>query len=67
MKPHIKEHNAIISFEDFKKKVIQDYELVVLSRQCSVLWRKEVLNGKGKFGILASDVIVEINNLLNNN
>ena len=51
MKPNIKEHNAIISFEDYKKKVIQDYKLVVLSRQCSILGRREVLNGKGKFGI----------------
>ena len=51
MKPNIEEHNAIISFEDYKKKVIQDYKLVVLSRQCSILGRREVLNGKGKFGI----------------
>ena len=51
MKPNIKEHNAIISFEDYKQKVIQDYKLVVLSRQCSILGRREVLNGKGKFGI----------------
>ena len=51
MKPHIEEHNAVISFEDFKKKVIQDYKLAVLSRQCSILGRREVLNGKGKFGI----------------
>ena len=51
MKPNIKEHNAIVSCEDYKKKVIQDYKLVVLSRQCSILGRREVLNGKGKFGI----------------
>ncbi|MAS29312.1 MAG: transketolase, partial [Flavobacteriaceae bacterium] len=51
MKPNIKELNAIISFENYKKKVIQDYKLVVLSRQCSILGRREVLNGKGKFGI----------------
>ncbi len=51
MKPSIKENNDVLSFADYKKKVIQDYELVILSRQCSILGRREVLNGKGKFGI----------------
>ena len=40
-----------ISFEDYRKKVIKDYELIVLSRQTSLLGRREVLTGKGKFGI----------------
>ncbi len=51
MKNQLKENNTTISFEDYKKRVIQDYSLITLSRQCSILGRREVLNGKGKFGI----------------
>ncbi|MFD0797350.1 thiamine pyrophosphate-dependent enzyme [Maribacter chungangensis] len=40
-----------ISFEDFKAQILQDYEIAILSRACSLLGRKEVLTGKAKFGI----------------
>jgi pyruvate/2-oxoglutarate/acetoin dehydrogenase E1 component/TPP-dependent pyruvate/acetoin dehydrogenase alpha subunit len=40
-----------LSFEDFKSQVINDYKLVIKSRQTSLLGRKEVLTGKAKFGI----------------
>lgn len=40
-----------ISFEDFRIQIMQDYEVAVLSRTCSLLGRKEVLTGKAKFGI----------------
>lgn len=40
-----------ITFEDFKSEVIQDYTLARISRECSLLGRKEVLTGKAKFGI----------------
>lgn len=40
-----------ISFEDFKKQILQDYEIAFTSRACSLLGRKEVLTGKAKFGI----------------
>ncbi|WP_417886610.1 alpha-ketoacid dehydrogenase subunit alpha/beta [Zunongwangia sp.] len=40
-----------ISFEDFKKQVIEDYKIAVTSRECSLLGRREVLTGKAKFGI----------------
>ena len=40
-----------ISFKDFKKRVLEDYRLAVLSRECSLLGRREVFSGKGKFGI----------------
>jgi pyruvate/2-oxoglutarate/acetoin dehydrogenase E1 component/TPP-dependent pyruvate/acetoin dehydrogenase alpha subunit len=36
----------------FKKEVLQDYFIANLSRQASLLGRKEVLTGKAKFGIL---------------
>ncbi len=39
------------SFEDFKNEVLNDYRLCVLSRECSLIGRKEVLTGKAKFGI----------------
>ena len=40
-----------ISFEDFKKEVLNDYKIARISRECSVLGRREVLTGKAKFGI----------------
>ncbi|GAB4251197.1 MAG: alpha-ketoacid dehydrogenase subunit alpha/beta [Vicingaceae bacterium] len=39
------------TFEAFKKTVLDDYYLAFLSRQTSLLGRKEVLTGKAKFGI----------------
>jgi pyruvate/2-oxoglutarate/acetoin dehydrogenase E1 component/TPP-dependent pyruvate/acetoin dehydrogenase alpha subunit len=41
----------IVSFEDFKKEVINDYKIATISRECSLLGRREVLTGKAKFGI----------------
>ncbi len=43
--------NKDIDYEQYKKLVINDYRTVVLSRECSVIGRKEVFLGKGKFGI----------------
>ncbi|WP_031429141.1 thiamine pyrophosphate-dependent enzyme [Flavimarina sp. Hel_I_48] len=40
-----------LSFDDFKETVIQDYKIAVMSRECSLLGRREVLTGKAKFGI----------------
>ena len=40
-----------ISFEKFKKEILNDYEIIVKSREASLLGRKEVLSGKAKFGI----------------
>lgn len=40
-----------LSFEDFKTEVINDYKIAVISRECSLLGRREVLTGKAKFGI----------------
>ncbi len=41
----------VLSFEDFKTEVQNDYKLAVISRECSLLGRREVLTGKAKFGI----------------
>ncbi|WP_299228883.1 thiamine pyrophosphate-dependent enzyme [uncultured Psychroserpens sp.] len=40
-----------LTFEDFKAQVLNDYEIAVTSRECSLLGRREVLTGKAKFGI----------------
>ena len=40
-----------LSFDAFRKTVIDDYKLVCESRQASLMGRKEVLTGKAKFGI----------------
>jgi len=40
-----------LSFEDFKAEVINDYTTAIISRECSLLGRREVLTGKAKFGI----------------
>ena len=42
-------HN--ISFEVFKAEVLNDYKIARISRECSLLGRREVLTGKAKFGI----------------
>ncbi len=43
--------NKEISFETFKKQVLEDYRIIVTSREASLLGRREVLSGKAKFGI----------------
>lgn len=40
-----------LSFEEFRKEVLNDYRLACVSREVSLLARKEVLTGKAKFGI----------------
>lgn len=40
-----------LSFNQFRKEVLQDYQIAVISRECSYLGRREVLTGKAKFGI----------------
>ena len=40
-----------MTFEDFKREVLNDYKIATTSRECSLLGRREVLTGKAKFGI----------------
>ena len=40
-----------ISYDTFKREVLNDYRTIVLSREASLLGRREVLSGKAKFGI----------------
>ncbi|MGO4822266.1 MULTISPECIES: alpha-ketoacid dehydrogenase subunit alpha/beta [unclassified Flavobacterium] len=43
--------NTTLTFEDFKTEVMNDYKTAMISRECSLLGRREVLTGKAKFGI----------------
>ncbi len=48
----IKEYtDTTLTYEDFKTEVLSDYRIAILSRECSLMGRKEVLTGKAKFGI----------------
>jgi pyruvate/2-oxoglutarate/acetoin dehydrogenase E1 component/TPP-dependent pyruvate/acetoin dehydrogenase alpha subunit len=40
-----------LSFDNFRNEVLQDYRTACISREASLLGRKEVLTGKAKFGI----------------
>jgi pyruvate/2-oxoglutarate/acetoin dehydrogenase E1 component/TPP-dependent pyruvate/acetoin dehydrogenase alpha subunit len=40
-----------LSFDHFRKEVVNDYRLAFMSRELSLLGRREVLTGKAKFGI----------------
>ncbi len=51
MKESAEEKVKSISFEDFRKEVLNDYRIANESRQASIIGRKEVLTGKAKFGI----------------
>ena len=40
-----------LSFEEFRKEILNDYRIANESREASLLGRREVLTGKAKFGI----------------
>lgn len=40
-----------VTFESFKQEVLEDFRIASISREASLLGRKEVLTGKAKFGI----------------
>ncbi len=50
MKVHL-DPEKDISFSDFRDQILQDYRIALVSRECSLLGRREVLTGKAKFGI----------------
>ena len=47
----ITETTEAVDFQAFKEQVIEDFRLACISRETSLLGRKEVLTGKAKFGI----------------
>lgn len=44
-------NDNMLSYDDFRSEVLNDYRLTILSREVSLLGRREVLTGKAKFGI----------------
>ena len=50
-KESVQESTQALDFETFKNSVIEDFKLASLSREASLLGRREVLTGKAKFGI----------------
>ncbi|HRP53297.1 MAG TPA: transketolase, partial [Fluviicola sp.] len=45
------EETVAVDFNTFKEEVLNDFRLASISRDTSLLGRKEVLTGKAKFGI----------------
>jgi pyruvate/2-oxoglutarate/acetoin dehydrogenase E1 component/TPP-dependent pyruvate/acetoin dehydrogenase alpha subunit len=54
------EHTAEekLSFDTFRNEVLKDYRFACISREASLLGRKEVLTGKAKFGIFGDGMEV---------
>jgi TPP-dependent pyruvate/acetoin dehydrogenase alpha subunit len=49
--PSVEYQEEMLSFEGFRNTIMEDYKMAVVSREVSLLGRREVLTGKGKFGI----------------
>ena len=41
----------MLSYEGFRNQVLEDYRIAMVSREASLIGRREVLTGKAKFGI----------------
>lgn len=50
-KETLTQEDKSIDFQGFKNEIIADYHIACLSREASLLGRREVLTGKAKFGI----------------
>lgn len=50
-KESVTESTTTLDFDTFKTSVLEDFKLASLSRETSLLGRREVLTGKAKFGI----------------
>jgi pyruvate/2-oxoglutarate/acetoin dehydrogenase E1 component/TPP-dependent pyruvate/acetoin dehydrogenase alpha subunit len=44
-------NEEVMSYDSFRQEILQDYKTAVLSRETSIIGRREVLTGKAKFGI----------------
>ena len=47
----LKDNKNSISFQEFKDEILDDYRTAFVSRECSIIGRREVLTGKASFGI----------------
>ncbi len=49
----ISENEAMLSYEAFRNEVLNDYTKCIVSREASLMGRREVLTGKAKFGVFS--------------
>jgi len=49
--PEVMTEAGMLSFNRFREEVLNDFRIACISRESSLLGRKEVLGGKAKFGI----------------
>ncbi len=47
------ENDAMLSYEAFRTEVLSDYKKCIISREASLMGRREVLTGKAKFGVFS--------------
>ncbi len=47
----LEDNEDVMSYDAFRHEVLNDYRIVIESREASILARREVLTGKAKFGI----------------
>ncbi|WP_153798984.1 alpha-ketoacid dehydrogenase subunit alpha/beta [Foetidibacter luteolus] len=47
----LEQKDGMLSYEDFRSAVLNDYRIAIESREASLLGKREVLTGKAKFGI----------------
>ena len=47
------ENEAMLSYEAFRTEVLSDYAKCMISREASLMGRREVLTGKAKFGVFS--------------
>ena len=48
---HTEAGEEVMSYDRFRQEVLNDYKIATISRETSLLGRREVLTGKAKFGI----------------
>jgi len=48
---NLQHRDDMLSYEGFRNEVLKDYKTAFISRETSLLGRREVLTGKAKFGI----------------
>lgn len=49
----VSENHAMLSYQAFRNEVIEDYNKCIISREASLMGRREVLTGKAKFGVFS--------------
>src|SRR5437764_14224604 len=50
---NIAANDAMLSYDAFRDTVLSDYRKCIMSREASLMGRREVLTGKAKFGVFS--------------